>query len=194
MDRVLAKFLPIVKMALFGIFFETTLASCGYRWQGCQDAPMASLSIPYVEGDQDGSLTATLIEKVVQSQDFDYRSQGGDWILKVTRIDLSQENIGFRYDRRRRGSLRKEIIPTETRMRMVAEVAVIEASTGSAWLGPVRLMAEEAFDHDYYFSRDSVNIFSLGQLSDIDEAYDVVRVPLQNKLAQKIVDYIKVAW
>ncbi len=42
----------------------------------------------------------------------------------------------------------------------------------------------------YYSSRKGVNVFSLGQVTDIDEARDVAEYPLHRRLAQKIVDYI----
>ena len=52
------------------------------------------------------------------------------------------------------------------------------------------IKASMDFDHDYYSSRHGVNIFSLGQLTDYDTAEDTVRKPLNDRLAEKIADYV----
>lgn len=172
------------------------LSSCGYRMGLGEGLPTRynSISIPYVQGDNDGSLTAAVIKEMAESGSFEYRNTGGRLTLQIKKIDLSEENIGFRYDRKKRGQLTKDIIPTETRITEIVEVTVIDSATCLNVLGPVRLAASVDFDHDYYFSRDRVNVFSLGQLSDLDEAYDAVEIPLQRKMAQKIVDYVNQSW
>lgn len=154
------------------------------------------MTVPYVEGDKDGLLTSAIIRQISARGDFEYLCDGGDLILKVVVVDLSEENIGFRYDRNKEGHISKyrDIIPTETRLIALAEVSVMEACSGVIVLGPVRLTASVDFDHDYYFSRDGVNTFSLGQLSDIDAALDAVRRPLNEALARKIVDYVADSW
>lgn len=154
----------------------------------------STISVPYIEGDVDGSFTAALIRGITISGAFEYRSCGGALILYVKQVDLDEENIGFRYDRKKRGQLTKDIIPTETRTICTVEVSVVEAASGVTVLGPAILSGSVDFDHDYYFSRDGVNIFSLGQLSDIDAAYDAVQAPLNQVLTQKIVDYITQSW
>lgn len=173
-----------------------SLGSCGYRF-GQGDGltgRFSTLSVPYVEGDQDGSLTSAIIKEIVRAGVFEYQYSGGGLILKVKQIDLDEDNIGFRYDRKKRGTLTKDIIPTETRIAIVVEVSVIEAASCSTLMGPVRLAASVDYDHDYYSSRDGVNIFSLGQLSDLDAAYDAVQVTLNRAIAEKIADYISQSW
>lgn len=171
-------------------------AGCGYRF--CDREGLAanyhSISVPYIIGDEDGSLTAAVVKAIVQSGAFEYRSSGGALILNVTQIDEREENIGFRYDRKKRGKLTHEIIPTETRIVSVVEVSVIDAASSCVVLGPARLAASVDFDHDYYFSRNGVNIFSLGQLIDIEAAYDAVQAPLNRALALKIADFLKESW
>jgi hypothetical protein len=82
----------------------------------------------------------------------------------------------------------------ETRIIATVEISVTESGSCRTLLEPVRLTASVDFDHDYYFSRNGVNVFSLGQLIDIDSAYDAVQTPLHDLLARKIVDYLNESW
>jgi hypothetical protein len=131
---------------------------------------------------------------VAQSGTFEYRREGGALLLQVDVIDTSDENIGFRYDRNKKGKIKKRLIPDETRTSILVEVSVVEVGTGTILLGPARLSANVEFDHDYYSSRNGVNIFSLGQLTDYDEAHSAARRPLNYALARKIVDYLNNNW
>lgn len=153
-----------------------------------------TITVPFVEGDWDGQLTVALVRQVSQAGRLAYQSDGGDLILKVILMDIDDENIGFRYDRNREGKRKNRIIPDETRSTAYAEVVLIEAASGKEVMGPVRLSADVVFDHDYYSIRNGVNIFSLGQLTDIEEAHDEAQRPLNQRLAQKIVDYINDNW
>jgi len=73
-------------------------------------------------------------------------------------------------------------------------VTVRETCSGSIVLGPAQLDASVDFDHDYYYSPDGINEFSLGQLTDYDVAYDTVQRPLNQALARKVVDYLTHSW
>lgn len=172
------------------------LSACGYYWgQGGEIiSKYETISIPYVDGDLDGWLTAAIIKEATIKAGLDYRRDNGDLILRVKLVDLSDENIGFRYDRKKKGNLTHSIIPTETRVIAVVEVLLIEAASDCVLLGPALISASVDFDHDYYSSRNGVNVFSLGQLTDIDEAKDAVRRPLNYALAQKIIDFIIDSW
>jgi hypothetical protein len=171
------------------------LSACGYRFEDESIATKYStISVPYVVGDWDGGLTAAIVEQIGRTGCYTYQRDGGALVLKVVLGDFEENNIGFRYDRNRKGKLRNSIIPTETRMTATAEVTLIEAASGKAILGPVCLKATVDFDHDYESPLNSVNIFSLGQLSDYDDALDAVYHPLNQLLAQKIVDFICDSW
>ena len=154
----------------------------------------STITVPYVVGDQDGYLTAAIVKEIVRSGLFEYQQAGGSLILYVKVIDLLEDNIGFRYDRRKRGTLTQDVIPTETRITIIVELKVVEAISCNSLLGPVRLSASVDYDHDYYSSRDGVNVFSLGQLSDLDAAYDAAQIPLNRAIAEKIADYLIQAW
>jgi hypothetical protein len=171
------------------------LCGCGYQLgQGEGLIRNSTLTIPYAIGDLDGSLTTAVVKEAVRSGFFEYRHDGGSLILHVVKIDIEEDNIGFRYDRKKHGSLTKDVIPTEARISMLVEVWVTQAISGCTILGPVRLSASVDYDHDYYSSRDGVNIFSLGQLSDFEAAYDAAQVPLNRAIAEKIIDYISHSW
>jgi hypothetical protein len=184
-----------ISLAFIAIVF-LFLCSCGYRWG--EEPGLASrfstISVPYVEGDQDGSLTSAVVKELVKTGVFEYQYSGSSLILNVKKIDVNEDNIGFRYDRKKRGTLTKDIIPIETRITIVVEVSLTETASCTTLLGPVKLSASVDYDHDYYSSRDGINIFSLGQLSDLDAAYDAVKVPLNRAIAEKIIDYITQSW
>lgn len=176
--------------ALFILF-----SGCGYRFgEGELATQYKTLSVPLVLGDEDGDLTAALVEQIARSGTYQYSRDEGVLILKVELIDFRDENIGFRYDRKKDGKRRKEIIPTETRLSVTAEVTLIEACSARPLLGPARILASIDFDHDYYSSRGEINVFSLGQLGDYDTAHDAAYQPLNRVLAQKIVDFINDSW
>lgn len=182
-------------LAIFVFFSLWSLSSCHYHFgHGELAQRYHTISIPYVEGDQKGELTKDIIKKMSTSGAFQYVDREGELILKIKFIDLRDQNIGFRYDRKRKGHLKRAIIPTETRLTANAEVTLIEAGTGQIIRGPTIITASTDFDHTYYATRHEVNIFSLGQLNDIDAAEDAAMHPLNRDLADKIVDYIINSW
>ena len=71
---------------------------------------------------------------------------------------------------------------------------MIDSRSGCVVLGPSIIKAHVDFDHEFNSSRDAVNVFSLGQVTDIDGATDAAARPLNKVLAQKIVDYMANAW
>jgi len=184
-----------VKKIVAVIFLLLAVTSCGYRWgEGGTLTSVHTISVPFVDGDWDGQLTSAIIRQLGVRSRYQYRSEGGSAILKVAIIDAWDDNIGFRYDRTKKGKFKSRIIPDETRFGELVEVVLIEACSGTALLGPVRISAEVDFDHDYYSSRNAINVFSLGQLTDYDEAHDAAERPLNERLAKKIVDYLNANW
>ncbi len=168
---------------------------CGYHF-GLGELPSKykTISVPYVWGDHTGELTSALIKEVSKSGAFAYKSCNGEIVLKVALIDVSEMNIGFRYDSNKEGEREDDIIPSETRLTALAEITVIEYCTGCVVLGPARIYATVEFDHDYYFGSDRTNVESLGQLTDYDAAYDAAQTPLYKTLSEKIVDYVINSW
>ena len=182
----LCKFASIL---VFSSYF--CLVGCHYQFgHGDLSRRYATISVPYAEGDLKGDLTAEVIKKLSTSGAFRTVNASGDLILNMKVVELSEENIGFRYDRKKSGRLKRNIVPTETRMNVLAEVTLVEGATGNVVKGPARITADAEFDHTYYTTRDKINVFSLGQLSDIDAARDAAMIPLNRALAERIVDFV----
>lgn len=184
-----------LRAVLLLLLVGTLLGGCNYRFgRGELSQRYGTISVPYVKGDQHGELTADIIKRLAVSGAFRYISEGGELILKVELIEFREENIEFRYDRKKTGERKHSIIPTETRLIALAEVLLVERETDKVVRGPTRITASAEFDHTYYATRNEVNIFSLGQLNDFDAARDAVMRPLNRNLAEKIVDYVINSW
>lgn len=169
--------------------------ACGYHLgQGETILRGRTFSIPYIQGDFDGELTAEVIKAVTSSSNLIYQNSCGELVLKINIIDYDEENIGFRYDRTKHDKIKKSIIPVETRATLSAELELYEDYGSKVLIGPVIINASMDFDHDYYSSRHGVNIFSLGQLIDIDSAVEAARRPLNKELARKIADFLINVW
>jgi hypothetical protein len=170
---------------------------CGCQYQlGSGDLAYhyETLSIPYIEGDEDGDLTAQIIKTLSVSGPLRYHPEGGQLILKAKIIDKRDDSIGYRYDRTREGRIKHYIVPTETRLQESIELEVVEAATGKTIRGPTRIWGSLDFDHDYYSMKNRVNVFSLGQLNDVDAARDMAVHPLNRVIAEKVVDYLNNSW
>lgn len=166
------------------------VTSCGYNKGFGRGNGESTICVPYVEGDQDGLLTTAIIRQIAYCGVFEYREYGANLQLLVKVVDNWDENIGFRYDRTRKNRLIHSLIPAETRIINLVEVSLLDVCSNKVLIGPVRIAGAVDFDHDDYTSRNGVNIFSLGQLSDFDDAQDTAIRPLNEKMAKKIIDFI----
>lgn len=174
----------------------TFLTGCGgYQFgSGALTSKYRTISVPYAENDFDGSFTTELIKQISVSGVFQYNHQCADLILKVRLLEFDDYNIGFEYLIGKDCKLTRETIPIETRLTVIAEVSVLDRSSGEIVLAPIRIAASTVFDHDYYSTRDNINSVSLGQLTDYDEALDAAEKPLYYNLSKKIVDYLSDSW
>lgn len=185
-----------MKKKIFNLFvFFMAFSSCGYRIEeGGIASRYSTVTVPYAEGDFDGSFTDELIRQISIGGVFQYQRYGADLILKVRLMDFSDQNIGYRYYRNKEDKLTHETIPVETRLFLTAEVSLLDGSSGLVIQGPYRIQATTDFDHDYYSTKDAINVFSLGQLTDYDEALDAAQKPLHYHLAKKIRDFLADSW
>ncbi len=164
-------------------------ASCGFRLSTVHD-PVA-LHIPFCEGDNDGSLTQQVIQEIEKKGQFRYTTADSRYLLKVKIIDSKYNNIGYRYDQKKLKDGKKQLVANETRQKILAEIQIIDRSSEQVVIGPAHIEASCDFDHENYNIQHKVNQYSLGQLTDIDTAYEVTEIPLYRKLAQNIAIYLE---
>lgn len=194
-------------MLKYWIALTLFLTSCGYHFgQGSLPSQYHTMTVPYVCGDSTGELTSSLIKELSRSGAFIYHQECADLILRVSIVDYYEDNIGYRYDvkdhdgdgedyeEHKKKINKRSIIPVETRISVLAEVSVVEACSGCVKLGPAQLKASIDYDHDYYYSPLEINQFSLGQLTDVEEARCSVMRPLSKVLAEKIIDLVVHSW
>lgn len=185
-------------MRFVSIIALVLLSSCGYHFYGSEDRK--TVSIPYVVGDVEGQLTNEIIHQLSSSGAYEYVRSGGNLTLKVAVVAETMDKIGYRYDRKEfSGKIEKNLMQTENRRNMTAEVTLVDDTTGEIIFGPHNFSSFAEFDYvDVNSLRDLSFInehghrvpvldFSLGQLDSIEGAQDTAITPLYRQLAQKIV-------
>lgn len=184
------------------------VASCGYRWE--PDFSLGrrpSIYVPFVEGDEEGRLTASIIRALARSGLVDVVQGEGDYRLQVAIVETRGETIGFRRDPQQiKGETRKQLLACEARKAMAVEATVFEGSSDQIVYGPYRIGAD--VDYDYvdgdslsdlaFLGPDGQQVvvlpFSLGQLESNEAAQEAAARPLFAQIAQKIVDAIVSEW
>ncbi len=175
---------------------------CGYRFEGSeQDGNAVTISVPYVNGDIEGQLNSELVKALSSSGRFDCVQNGGQYILEVSIIADSDDSIGYRYDRNpTSGKLRKNIVGTENRRTISAEMRLVDSYTRDILVGPQIVKGYSEYDYvDSNSIRDLTFInthgvpqtvlnFSLGQLDSIEGAHDDSSIVAYRNLAQKVID------
>jgi hypothetical protein len=186
------------------LFFSLFLASCGYHLAEEDNVQkVASITIPYVEGDSGGQFTSELIKQLSESGVFVSSNKEGSLILKVKIVQDGSERIGWRYARDNHlGHREDRLMNVEGRKVIVAEVSLLDGITQKVLLGPTNVKSDADYDNvDYDSPRDLAFIsedgvpettihFSLGQLDTIEGAQDGALLYVYRKLAQRIVDGI----
>ncbi len=169
-------------------------SSCGWHMAehlSSSDSPERTICVPYVEGDTQGLLTATLAEQIERQGNFKYVQDGGRYLLHIEILDGKNKNIGFRYDPKRlKDRHRHRLIPDETRRKLLAKVTVIDSLTQKEVMPAAYIVGSCDFDHQNYSLSNNINNFSLGQLTDIDTANEAVDIPLYRSLAHNIALYL----
>ena len=190
------------------LFLLLLLTGCGYRWQ--PDFPMEkrpSISVPFVPGDEDGTLTGEVVRALTVSGIASVENRGGDYRLGIKIVDLETESVGFRRDRQKvDGKIKKNLLASEGRKTISAEATLYEGSSEKVAFGPYKVAADVDYDYvdgdslqdltfvDQMGAQVTVLPFSLGQLESIEAAQEAANRPLYEKLAQKIVDVIFSEW
>lgn len=187
----------MIKTLLLASLLSLSLTSCGYHTAASDDK--TTISIPYVEGDNQGQLTAEIIRQFTNLDIYDFVKQDGDLVLKVALVGDQSDIVGFQYDRtNKKGKVERNLMPTENRRVLTAQVTLTDACTNEIVLGPLDISANGDFDYidvnslkalsfiDPQGKREKVINFSLGQLDSIEGAQDSVLTPIYRQLAQKI--------
>ena len=184
-------------MRLLATLLLLSLTGCGYHAVASDD--IATISIPYVEGDNQGQFTAEIIRQMTNYDAYDFVRNEGDLILQVTLVGDQNDIVGFQYDRTiKKGKVERNLMPMENRKILTAEVTLTDSCSGEILLGPLKIAATADYDYidvnslksvsfiDSHGKREKVVNFSLGQLDSIEGAQDAVLTPVYRQLAQKI--------
>jgi hypothetical protein len=178
------------------------LSGCGYRFEGSEaDAQAITITVPYIKGDLEGVLNNEIVRALSTSGQFECVQNGGALTLEAAILSEGDDRVGYRYDRDpTNGQLRTNIVGTENRLNVTAEVKLIDAYTGELLMGPQQVKAFAVYD---YYDNNSIKDltfigphgqpqkvldFSLGQLDSVEGAHDDSFTPIFRMLAQKIVD------
>lgn len=191
-----------------GIISFSLLTACAYRWQPeFPEVARPTVTVPYVEGDEEGLLTAEIIEALSSSGIVDVLHERGDYRLQIAIVASSNETVGYRRDPQKvDGKVKKNLLACEGRRGIFVEATLYKSSTDEIAFGPYRIATDSDYD---YVDGDSVQDltfvgskgalitvlpFSLGQLESVESAQEAALKPLYRRLAQKIVDAIASAW
>lgn len=190
-----------MKRSKLFLWILLSLSSCGYRWE----SEKATVSVPFVVGDDDGRLTTEIIHALSSSNFAQVVSKGGQYVLRATIVDAAVEPVGFRVDPQQiKGEVRNTLLPIEGRKTITLEMTICRGEEVA--FGPYTLKASSDYD---YFDGDSLQDltfttpagtlttvlpFSLGQLEPSEAAEEATLKPLYRRLAQKIVDVLSSEW
>lgn len=182
------------------------MIGCGYRWQPNHPyGERPSISVPFIQGDEDGRLTTSIIHALSASGLADVKASQGDYQLQVQILGSNSEHIGYRVDPQKVDhKVRKNLLASEGRRSMTLEVSLCKGE--KIVYGPYQMTGDAEYDYvdgdsiqDLTFTNPSgalvtVLPFSLGQLEPEESAQEAAAKPLYAHLAQKIVDAISSAW
>jgi hypothetical protein len=165
------------------------------------------VAVSFISGDEQGILTAEIISALSEAGLARIASQNPQYRLQVSILQQNNETIGFRRDKQKvHGGVKKNLLASEGRRNLAAEVTFYRADTDEIAWGPYQLKADA--DYDYvdgdsiqdltFFTPSGVRVpvlpFSLGQLESIESAQEAANGILYRRLAKKIVDVISSEW
>ena len=173
--------------------------SCGYHFSNGNRPARKALTVPYIKGDLEGSLTSHVIEALTTSSRWRYTQGGAEYSLEVEILKNFNDYIGYQYDHLESGALIDRLVPNEGRKSVLVKIGILKVATQEVVYGPYEI--EGSADYDFVNSDTytdmsfidskgvphSVLAFSLGQL---DAEQDARRVTMQGaykKIAEKIV-------
>lgn len=177
------------------------LSSCSYHVIGMNENVAVAIAVPYVEGDFKGFFTEALIHALGSSSNLVFDPHA-DKKLLISIIEEKTEKIGYRYDRKLDGALKKNLLPTENRQKIKFKLEIVNRSTKKVEFGPFEIADDIDFD---YVEEDSLKdlsfidpagqritalSFSLGQLESSGAAEDAAKQALYRKAAKRLVELL----
>ncbi len=185
-------------LGLLGILL--LFQGCGYHWHQEEDKP--TLSVPFIAGDDDGSLTNEIIRTISASNIAQIR-HNGNYRLQASFKDLKTDTIGYRRDKQKvDGTISTNIVASEQRKSITLEIAIYQQSSNQIVFGPYTITTEIEYDfidgdsiQDLVFINPqgiptTVLPFSLGQLEPVEAAQEASSRPLNQKIARKIAEFV----
>jgi hypothetical protein len=175
-------------------------SSCGYK--SLSNNQISTINVPYIQGDSDGMLTSSIIKELEDSGKFNFKKKKSKLQLIASVISDGQEQIGYKHDRHKDGTVKKNVIPIEGRNTTKVKVSLIQKDTNNEVFGPFIFTSFADYDYvdedslnDLSFinpqnQRQTVLSFSLGQLESIASAQTAAKQNVYKKLAKQIVDAI----
>jgi hypothetical protein len=166
-----------------------------------------SISIPFVEGDSDGSLTYAIVEMISISGRAKVKQSRANYRLQVKIVGSNTQAIGYRRDKQKiSGKSQKNLVRSEERTTRIIEMTLYEGNGDKILQGPVRLSADSDYDcldgdsmQDLAFInplgiQQTVLPFSLGQLESKEAAKEAATRPLNIKIAKKVANVLFDIW
>lgn len=188
----------MIQQAFFWVLTCLFLTSCSYHVVNNKDD--TTIGVPFVPGDKDGLLTKAITQEISTSGLGEFRSRNTRYEL-IVKIDPEfVERVGYRYDRLADGTLRPNIIGTETRRTVSVTYELVDTLYDKVILGPKTTSAFADFDYldtDNIADMSFVNPvgqrilafnYSLGQLNTIEGATDASLASIYRILSKNIAD------
>lgn len=148
--------------------------------------------LPFIEGDERGYLTQSLISLLQRETDLSFVNHCPDYVLEICLLAPRENIIGFRKADGKKERTSKVMSSTEARITQIAQVKLWKQDL--LCLGPVEIEGWIDFDFESDFSREGEDQFSMGQLKMYNQAKQTAHQALASLLAQKIVDSLLRYW
>lgn len=172
-------------------------SSCGYhldRGPLVGQARQRTITVPYIEGDCNGELTAGLIAALAASGAFTPLPSGGDYLLVGRLKQVERMNIGYQYDRNLATGLRtKRIVPNEGKL-MYELVIELKEKEGLVSAPPFCIAADVDYAFNPLSNDNELAVESLGQYVTISAAEEAAFPLVVKELSVKAVDHLLNSW
>ncbi len=181
------------------IFWILLTQGCGYQWREAEERP--TLAIPFIPGDEDGTLTNEII-RTISASGIAKVHREGKYRLEVHLKDTQIDTIGYRRDKQKvSGKVSTNIVATEQRKSLSLEASIYDQDNRLVF-GPCTVSSNIEYDfidgdsiQDLLFINPkgvptTVLPFSLGQLEPVEAAQEAASRPIYQKLARKIGEFV----